>query len=165
MKSMHEESSLLRPYKIVQHVEHLYSFRTINNITYFVSFKIFTDVTEFNNFGITCFSFDFIPDKESVSRDIRISLTVIEILKNFFANNNDVLFYLCNPDGKQHIRNYMFNKWFATYNTEKYLQKEDAIISVDDTDYFFSIIYRSDNPTKKEIKKIFHSSYMELLNK
>jgi len=86
-------------------------------------------------------------------------------LNEFFKNNNSVIFFLCNPDGKQHVRNYLFNKWFDKYNNQGLYIKHNAIITVECTNYFFSIIYSANHASTNIITKMFNSSIVELDNK
>ncbi|OFX27419.1 MAG: hypothetical protein A2033_03150 [Bacteroidetes bacterium GWA2_31_9] len=165
-KSNQEESNSSIPYKIEIVFENSFRFTTSQDVNYKLSFYPFNSIIGFVNNQIPCFSFDFEPDKKTNSKNARIGKTIISLIIDFFKNNDAVLFYLCNPDGKQHVRNYLFNKWYDSNNGDNFFIKEDAILTIDETNrYYFSIIFRKDSKNAKVIIESFKSSINELVDK
>ena len=53
-------------------------------------------------------------------RDIKLRDTIVAIVEGFFASNNEVMLYICETgDGKQAMRNRLFQYWYSHYERKQ----------------------------------------------
>ena len=86
-------------------------------------------------------------------RDKKLRDTIIAIVEDFFAENNEVLLYICETgDGKQAMRSRLFNYWFSSFAERgKYTMLQSSIKDDEGVENFFAIISRNDNPALKDL--------------
>lgn len=89
--------------------------------------------------------------------DRNIKKVVILLLDAFFHQNEDALIYICETgDGKQALRNRLFQQWFSVYNKESSftfitssVKDEEGVMN------YASLIVKNTNPRLKEIVNEF----------
>jgi hypothetical protein len=89
--------------------------------------------------------------------DARFEVTVVEIMKLFFANNLNSLIYICETlDNRQHPRFRKFDLWFKkNILAIPLLEKYDATFTYEDTDILTSMIIHSNNPHRNDLIEMF----------
>lgn len=116
-------------------------------------------VTETYQFSIINFN-----NKKS-PRDPKVRETIIAVVEDFFAENQEVMLYICETgDGKQSMRSRLFEYWFNHYKQEwnvmllsTSVRDEEGILN------YAAIILRNDHPRLKEIVNEFTDA-VTLLN-
>ena len=100
-------------------------------------------------------------------RDPKVRETIISIIEDFFVENQEVMLYVCETgDGKQSMRNRLFEYWFNHYRKNwnimflsSSVTDENGIVN------YAGIILRNDHPRLKEIVKEFTDAVTLLNNK
>lgn len=90
-------------------------------------------------------------------RDIKLRDTIVAIVEGFFALNNEVMLYICETsDGKQALRNRLFQYWYSRYERKQEftflsasIKDEEGIIN------YATLIIRNDNPDYTEMVNEF----------
>ena len=80
--------------------------------------------------------------------DSKVRDTVIGIVDEFFYVNNTTLLYICETgDGKQSMRNRLFQYWFASFRHKAlFTMLSSSIIDSDGIINYATLIIRNDNP-------------------
>lgn len=90
-------------------------------------------------------------------RDPKVRETIIAIIENFFMENQEVMLYICETgDGRQSMRNRLFEYWFNHY--KKHWNIMFLTASVTDENgvlNYAGIVLRNDHPRLKEIVNEF----------
>ena len=139
------------------------------------SFRFFTDS------GVQ-YAVDFIPDdlitegesyqliianlnNRKSPRDLKVKDSVLIIIDEFFDKNQSTLLYICETgDGKQSMRNRLFEYWFNSYNRKMlFTLLTTSIVDEEGEVNFATLIVRNDNPKLPEIVAEFSES-VRLLN-
>lgn len=152
------------PYCVSQDNENIaYKFTTQYRVRYQIDF-LPDDMVESSE------SYQFIIQNLNNSpspRDAGVRDTIICIIEEFFNKNTATLLYICETsDGKQSMRNRLFEYWLKRYN-----RKDDYTIlstSVKDTEgvtNYVSIIIRNDNPCLEAVTKEFEETSFLLSQK
>ena len=99
--------------------------------------------------------------------DSKIKDVVIVLIDAFFNQNDEVLIYICETgDGKQAMRNRLFQQWFSRYNQEgSYTFITSSIKDEDDVINYASLIVKNTNPRLKEIVSEFTDTMQLFRNK
>lgn len=144
-----KELSLLLPYKFYQTKENTYFFDTSQGIKYLISF--YTINNFFPDYPGYVFEFSFSPENKRAKNDKRISITIINILKQILEKpENAIVFIYESSDNKQFARQKLFEKWFNYFGDG--FQKYDAEIMIDDNiTYYNSLITSTQNPFKTQL--------------
>ena len=160
---MHSELNLPCPYRVfrIQETNSLahYEFTTVNDVIYYIHFdtcNFLPEVISEDNL----FLFSFGPKSESYYPDEDVKLTLIEVIKFFFEERENVLLFTCDSsDGKAESRQRLFGKWHSTYSESIGTNKIDTVISEPDTDnkYLCSLIIRNDHPQINECIEAFEA--------
>ena len=97
--------------------------------------------------------------------DRKVKDTVLGIVAEFFEKNNTTLLYICETgDGKQYLRNRLFERWFSSYKHKAlYTSVSSSVIDEDGIMNYATIIVRNDNPNLVEIVSEFTET-VRLLN-
>lgn len=100
-------------------------------------------------------------------RDKKLRDTIISIVEDFFNCNNEVMLYICETgDGKQAMRNRLFNYWFSSFiNKGQYTLLQSSVKDEDGTDNFFAVICRNDYPEAKKVVSEFFDIVILFNNK
>ena len=104
-------------------------------------------------------------DNRPSPSDRKVKDTVLNIVAEFFNKNNTTLLYICDTgDGKQRLRNRLFERWFAAYHLKAlYTSVTSSVIDEDGITNYATIIVRNDNPRLVEVIAEFTST-ISLLN-
>lgn len=151
------------PYKIkLQHDGSAY-FTTDKGLHYIVSFDPDDAIL-----STLCYQLIIINvDNKPSPRDCKLRDTIVAIVEGFFAFNNEVMLYICETgDGKQAMRNRLFQYWYSQYE-RKYeftflsasIKDEEGIVN------YATFIMRNDNPNYVEVLEDFGHSVQVLSNK
>ena len=103
------------------------------------------------------YSFSIEPeDTRPHPMDVRIVLTVIDILRRFFEVHENAMLMVCdNTDGKEAKRRKLFDRWYEQYGDSS-IDKYDAAAHADDYHLFASIYFRHDNPNGHHLRDAFY---------
>lgn len=103
------------------------------------------------------YSFSIEPEeKSSHPIDMRIAVTVVEILKNFFAHDENAMIMVCDTtDGKEEKRRKLFDRWFEKYADKQELLKFDASAPLEEYRLFLSIYFKKSNPNREKLLAAF----------
>ena len=97
--------------------------------------------------------------------DLKVKDSVLIIIDEFFDKNQSTLLYICETgDGKQSMRNRLFEYWFNSYNRKMlFTLLTTSIVDEEGEVNFATLIVRNDNPKLPEIVAEFSES-VRLLN-
>ncbi len=151
-KSVESNSQL--PYSISKSDDGFYSFTTKHGIiyhAYFVDYSIFHH--DFKN----VYTFNIEPeDSNSHPIDVRIAITIVDILRKFFDNNTNAMIMICDTlDGKEEKRRLLFSRWFDKYNDGR-LNKYDASAETEDYSLYVSLYLHKNNPDTNKLVSAFY---------
>ena len=110
------------------------------------------DIPEFKN-QIYSFSFELIGGDKmgKIPTDIRVEITIIQALRDFFRNHQNVLLFVCDSvDGKHKARNRTFNRWYSKHKTSDFI-KLDGYVFDGYNEIFNSIIFKKNHPLKERL--------------
>ena len=93
--------------------------------------------------------------------DPMFKLTLIEIIEEFFEQNNDVMLYVTETgDEKQSFRDRLFVRWFNTYERHNFYYIKTAEGKMEGQMNFMAIISRKDNPRLQEVIQEFEDTIL-----
>ncbi len=149
------------PYKVkVSSVEGFYEFVTDYGVRYRVGFMtddIIQSASSYEFFiaNVNC---------KSSPGDVKVRETILVILDAFFRCNNDVLLYICETaDGKQVMRNRLFQSWFSMYQRKSMVTVlSSSVKDAEGVVNYATIIIRNDNSKLKEVIEEFTNTIMML---
>jgi hypothetical protein len=100
-------------------------------------------------------------------RDTKVRDTVIGIIDEFFRINNTTLLYICETgDGKQAMRNRLFQYWFSNYERKaEFTYLSSSITDMEGVVNYATLIIRNDNPNLVEVITQFTETIQLLSNK
>ncbi|GAB4040776.1 DUF6169 family protein [Spirosoma gilvum] len=79
--------------------------------------------------------------------DRAIAVTIAEICRDFFKNQERILLYICETsDFKQLARVRKFDGWFRQFNDHRYLKLDTQFPDSNGITYFVSLIFRWEHP-------------------
>lgn len=138
-------------------------FATDNGLHYIVSFSP-DDVS----LSSLCYQLVIVnEDNKPSPRDHKLRDTIVAIVECFFAANNEVMLYICETgDGKQAMRNRLFQYWYSKY--ERNFEFTFLSASIKDEEgvlNYATLIMRNDNPNYASVLKDFGDSVQVLNNK
>lgn len=148
------------PCKIEKLNDYAFIFHTSTNVVYYVSFKEDMEIA-----GLI--SYQFIIERKSGKQghDEDVKYSIIAIINEFFAKNNDILLYICDTsDGREAIRNRLFVRWFKESDNNDMFEIRTANAVVEGEGMFFAIIFKKSNPKYTEISSEFEeaSAYLTM---
>jgi len=149
---------LLHPYPLKENDKLTYQFKTDQGVSYLVYFLdysyMFGDYPSLANQAYT-FNIDVIDDNVRLINDERIGLTVVEVIRLFFEEFNNVVIYICDSvDNRQMARKRKFDLWFWKYNDGTII-KEDELAFIEGTKIYNTLLLHKDNDQFDEILKAF----------
>ena len=151
---MNMDSNWPLPYEVKETKDLYYTFLNKDGIVYHIYFTplfpVYPDL-------VNTYSFSIEPeDKMPHAIDRRIAITVITVLKRFFANVENAMIMVCDStDGKQQKRRDLFNRWFRIYNDGS-METRNAEIGDGNYELLLSIYFKKDNPCRKQLVKAFN---------
>ena len=141
-------------FEIVEIEEYSYSFISRDGIKYRVFFyPLFEYYPQFVN----TYSFSIEPeDGRPHPIDVRIALTVVEILKRFFEKNDQAMIMVCDSlDGKEEKRRKLFDRWFVQYS-DGTITKVDGAAHGEGMNLFASLYFKNTNPNRHRLVDAFY---------
>jgi hypothetical protein len=144
------------PYKIHPCPDGFY-FITKSKIKYKVIFFTTNDLWDTHpEIKKLIFDFSFSPTKETAKPDIRVSITIIIILKKFFKRYpNHIITYVCDSsDGKELSRFKLFHKWYDENSSGTDYHKENHTHR-GENNFCAGMIMKNSNPHKEAGIKAF----------
>lgn len=140
------ELNSLNPYDIVEDNPLGYRFVTKDGITYHA---YFLNVSYLHPAFTNAYSFNIEPDGDYKETrhpiDTRIAMTIVAILNDFFAKNENSMLMACdNLDGKESKRRKLFDRWYDIYNNQK-LVKLDASLENENYKLYISMFIHKEN--------------------
>lgn len=146
-----EQINLTSPCKVEKLHEYAFVFHTKANVVYYVSFKEDMEIA-----GLDSYQFIIERKSEKQGYDVEVKDSIIAIIKEFFAQNNDILLYICDTsDGREAIRNRLFVRWFKETDSDSLFEIKTADAIVEGEGMFFAIIFKKSNPRYMEIANEF----------
>lgn len=139
------------PYKVSKIADYTHvAFFTDYGVQYIAGFDkddTTMPITETYQFSIVNFN-----NKKS-PRDHKVRETIIAIIEDFFLENQEVMLYICETgDGKQSMRNRLFEYWFTHYKNNWNIMFLSASVTDENGILNYAgIILRNDHPHLKEI--------------
>lgn len=84
--------------------------------------------------------------------DPAIAVTVVAICKDFFADKERILLYICETaDARHRARVRKFDAWFREFNDSRFLKIDANFPDVNNITYYVSLIFRSDHSGRHTI--------------
>ncbi|MCE8952155.1 DUF6169 family protein [Bacteroides thetaiotaomicron] len=158
-----EQINQISPYKVEAASDgNSLIFHTQYGLTYEVGF-----VEDYTFFDENAYQF-FIVEKNGKRflKDSLVRATVWAIVETFFQENCNVLLYVCDTsDGKQAIRDRLFEIWFYEYEKQQEYVHLAAKVESDAVYYFASVILRATHPQLDEIRNAFELFTEEMKDK
>lgn len=129
------------PYSIWRQDDRYY-FRTDHDIVYMVSFD---EEEAFQVDEAYWFNLSNTSNKKS-PRDHKIRETIFVLLADFFAENPDILLYICDTANEQQAqRDRLFLSWFNRYGKERF-SILTANVSDEGEENYIAMILQNDHP-------------------
>lgn len=146
------------PYKVEQTGDTSFMFETKHGVVYSVGFM--QDVSFFSE-GVYQFYLINL-SSTTIGVDKNISETVRVVIEEFFSHKEMVMLYICDTtDMRQESRDRLFKIWFDTYIHNGSYTMYNACMTLDNVQYFSSIILRKDHPFHDNIISTFHNYILE----
>lgn len=107
-------------------------------------------------------------DQFKTRPDKKVQQTVMLLIDDFFKNEGVVLLYICAmEDNRQATRDRLFHRWFTSAVNKNEYSLRSISATVEDTEYFSSVIMRNDNPRFKAMTEAidrFIEDFQDKLN-
>ena len=128
------------PYNIENPNEGAYRFKTDTNLIYWVTFQ----PIEFPNSGkVYSFSFYYEGNGRKTGVDVRIEATIVKILQDFWQNDSNVVFIVCETDRNSPGARM---RWYQRAEMRNVVQKYDIQYDGEDLSIFSSLLFHCENP-------------------
>lgn len=130
------------PYKVSFQSDTSFKFHTDNGCQLQIGF---TEDFMISEIGVYQF---YIQNKTKTPslKDVKLKETIIAVFEHFFEEKNRVAVYICDSmDGKQHIRNRLFQMWFNSYLHKEKYTLQTATIDFDGISYYSAMLIHKDN--------------------
>lgn len=154
----------LSPYKFIEVDDDTLCLFTDNSSEYLISF-IKDESLGLDNMYQFCITQKTKGDVE-IGPDKKIALSIVALLKSFFADQNNILLFVCdNSDKHEAARNRKFTSWFNKYADHSLMEMKSESIDGDGCAFYVSIIYCKTIEDAKNISDVFHSAFETLRSK
>lgn len=142
------------PYKVVMSNGD-YDFVTVDGIRYSASF-----LEDVPLGGCDTFQFGFRKKEDAhANYDANVKATLLAIINQFFAENEDVLLYICDTsDGREAKRNRLFLRWFEEFANPELFTIRSASATIEGQGFYAAIIVENSNPKLEAIISDFNRS-------
>jgi hypothetical protein len=152
---------LLTPYKLESNT-YGYTFLTDSGIYYRIALQdtsesFFPDCSSIKSFDISLIC---VSNKDQLSFDKRIALTISNMVKQLLVDGNVISFFCDISDNKHKARYRLFNQWFKKYGNE-YFEKIDSESSYEDNVYYFSLLFDTRHYKRDTLEQLFQKSIDE----
>jgi len=157
MTSSSKETSPNLPYKFISDLDNTwFSFVTKNGIHYEVVFyKSPALFQEYPSIGNCVYEMSINTSSNNPPFDPSNRLTIQDVVRQFFLNQNVLLFVCDSMDGRHHTRQEKFERWIDSAGLGDDFEKHDGHIDLDDYALINTIILRADFELKKDVLEAF----------
>jgi Family of unknown function (DUF6169) len=157
MTSSNEEINPNLPYKFISDLESTwFSFVTKNGIHYEVVFyKSPALFHEYPLIGGCIYEMSINTSSDNPPFDNSNRLTIIDIVRQFFLNQNVLLFVCDSTDGKHHTRQEKFERWIDSASLGDDFEKHNGHIDLGDYELINTIILKTNFELKQNILEAF----------
>ena len=132
-----------------------YIFETQSGIHYTISFE---DDTPIGGCGTYQFIIERM-ERERSAHDPMVEQTILAIIDEFFAENLNVLLYICDDsDGREANRNRLFLSWFKKHADPNRFAIRAANAIVEGKGFYAAIIVETRNPMLEDILDDFENT-------
>ena len=150
---------MLHPYPLQEKDKLTYQFITGQGILYVVYFLDYSYMFEdYPSIAKRIYTFNIDVIDGNINRllnDERIGLTVVEVIRLFFEEFNNVAIYICDSvDNRQLARKRKFDLWFWKYNDGSII-KEDELALVEGVKIYNTLLLHRDNEHFDDILQAF----------
>ena len=99
--------------------------------------------------------------------DDKVHIAVMVMIDEFFKKNNKTMLYICETgDGKQAMKNRLFQYWFSKYERKaEFTYLSSSITDMEGVVNYATLIIRNDNPNLVEVITQFTETIQLLSNK
>ena len=142
------------PYKVTPaETDGFYEFTTDYGVIYSVGFMPDDSIISKNTYQFIITNVNNKPSPQ----DEKVKEAVIILIDEFFSADNNVLLYICETgDGKQAMRNRLFQYWFSQYEKkEEFTFLSSSVIDDDGVVNYATIVVKNSNPYLSEAIKEF----------
>lgn len=150
---------MLHPYPLKGNDKLTYQFTTDQGVSYLIYFLDYSFM--FEDYPLIAkrvytFNIDVIDNNaHQLLTDERIGLTVVEVIRLFFEEYNNVAIYICDSiDNRQLARKRKFDLWFWKYNDGNII-KEDELAIIEGVKVYNTILLHKENEHINEILQAF----------
>lgn len=142
-----EDINRKSPYKIILNNGDL-DFTTDSGTKYSVSF-----LEDVPLGGCETYQFGFRKREDThLGYDAHVKDTLIAIIEQFFAENANVLLYICDTsDGREEKRNRLFLRWFEEFAIPDRFTMKTANATIEEQGFYAAIIVENTNPMLEAI--------------
>lgn len=150
---------MLRPYNIQNNDSGEYRFVTDNGVHYVA---MFLEVAFPSSGRVFSFLFDIEDGKEKAVYDNRIEETIVTIMNDFWKNDSNVVFLVCESDRrKPGARMRLFNRWYNKWNVDGLIKKIDRVSDINGLNIglYASLMYHKDNA----LSGLYENDFNEML--
>ena len=133
-----------------------YLFTTIYGAAYAVKFKPTPYLFE-NNSELADQVYELViellrPSSTRSGLDPFIAVTIIDICKDFFADKERILLYICETADARHMaRVRKFDAWFRAFTDSRFLKIDTQFPDSNGTTHYVSLIFRLGHPHRHSI--------------
>ena len=140
-----DEINRKSPYKVWRsETDGSFRFVSDSNIVFVVDFMEDDLIISSNTFQLIIGN----AENKKSPRDIKVRITILAIVEEFFSNNTAALLYICETsDGKQMARGRLFAHWFETSEQCRlFTTITSTLVDEDGIENTATLIIRNDNP-------------------
>lgn len=132
------------PYPVRSENGHTFLFATRYGLTYEVGF---VEDSMLSDDGLVFQIFIDNTDEKRAPADSDVYLTIVAILEEFFKNGNTAIVYICDcRDGRQAVRQRLFEIWFAAYPGNNQYCLLTKTLTAGGIPYYVSLLARTNMP-------------------
>lgn len=145
------------PYEVYWHEKsHTYRFKSDYGVILAIAFDEDDIIESAKSYMLSIINVNNTPSP----RDLKIRDTTLLIIEQFFKKNQAALLYICEGcDGRQQMRNRLFEFWFSTYRMRnEYMLMPVSLIDMEGIDNFAALIIKKDNPNFIDIVSEFSNT-------
>ena len=150
------------PYKVTILSDSSLEFQTDNGCVFQIGF---TEDFMISETGVYQF---YIHNKTNTPslKDTKLKETIFAVFENFFEYKSRVAIYICDSmDGKQHIRNRLFQIWFDSYSKKDNYTLKTVSIYFEGTPYYSALLIHKDNEDHDTYLQLYQQFIQQLTDK
>ena len=151
-----------------------YVFVTKHNIIYTIAFDFTLYQRYLDNSPVllgNSYGLGIYPEPSPSIQDSDVSITIIDIIRDFFfiaAKTSFILYHCDYKDGKQHLRDRIFRSWHKLANKDGAIFRYNLEVEIRDENnqgvkHYIGFICRDDNETRIEAEQEFTTFSVEFI--